>query len=196
VVLFDEIEKAHPDVFNLLLQVLDEGWLTDGEGQKVSFRNCVIIGTSNVGSEILTNRKRPVGLGTQDGDWDKTEERGAVMGEVNKFLKPEFINRLDEIIVFNRLGDEQMRQILDIQVADLKLRLSKLDITLEFSDAAKNFILSGIDTLNFGARPLRRRLEQTVENEIANLLIGRNEKANKNISVDADSKKALKIAWS
>ncbi len=87
VVLFDEIEKAHPDVFNVLLQVLDEGWLTDGEGQKVSFRNSVIIGTSNIGSEILTDRKRPVGLGAQDAAWDAGQERAAVMGEVRKFLK-------------------------------------------------------------------------------------------------------------
>src|SRR5690606_32275446 len=112
VVLFDEIEKAHPDVFNVLLQVLDEGWLTDGEGNKVSFRNCVVIGTSNIGSDIIINQKRPVGLGVQAEKWGEQEERNAIMGEVSKFLKPEFINRIDEIIVFNRLGEDDLKDIL------------------------------------------------------------------------------------
>lgn len=195
VVLFDEIEKAHPDVFNVLLQVLDEGWLTDGEGQKVSFRNCVIIGTSNIGSEILTDRKRPVGLGSQSEEWSKDDEFKAILGEIRKFLKPEFINRIDEIIVFNRLGHSELRSIIDLQIADLTKRLEKLNVALEFEDQAKEHVLAGIDTLSFGARPLRRRLEQTVENRVANLLIGHSENQAGMIKVSLKDGQ-LEIAWS
>lgn len=172
VVLFDEIEKAHPDVFNILLQVLDEGWLTDSEGNRVSFRNCVVIGTSNIGSDILTNRKRPVGLGAQDSGFDSTDEKSAVMSEVSKFLKPEFINRLDEIIIFSRLKESELLQIARIQVENLRHRLKKLNVELDFTDEALKKVLDGIDALHFGARPLKRKLETLIENEIANLLIG------------------------
>jgi ATP-dependent Clp protease ATP-binding subunit ClpC len=184
VVLFDEFEKAHPDVFNLLLQVLDEGWLTDAEGQRVSFRNCIIIGTSNIGSDILTTRKRPVGLGAQSEEWDKGSEHKQVMGEVAKFLRPEFINRLDEVIIFNRLEKPELRLILDIQVAGLEQRLATLGKTLEFSDDVKTFILDSIDTLNFGARPVRRKIETTIENEVAILLISQENISNKRIVVE------------
>jgi len=177
VVLFDEFEKAHPDIYNLLLQILDEGWLTDSEGHKVSFRNCVIIGTSNLGSDILTDRKRPVGLGSQDDEWSIDNERAAIMDEVKKFLRPEFLNRLDEIIVFNRLSIGDLSKILDIQLDDLRKRLEKMRITLSISEKAKELILKGIDTTNFGARPLRRRLEKSVENEIASVLIGHGDPA-------------------
>lgn len=195
VVLFDEIEKAHPDVFNVLLQVLDEGFITDGEGQKVSFRNTVVIGTSNIGSDILTDRKRPVGLGAQQEDsWDKSQERGAVMSEVRKFLKPEFINRIDEIIVFNRLNEKDLMQILELQIKDLASRLETLGKKLVFNDSAKKFILSGIDTLNFGARPLRRRIEQTVENEIANILIRYPQNKAGTVVVGANGKQ-VEVSW-
>lgn len=171
VVLFDEFEKAHPDVFNIMLQILDEGWLTDSEGQGVSFRNCVVIGTSNVGSEILTDRKRPVGLGAHNEEWDSGREFDGVMGELRKLVRPEFLNRLDEVIVFNRLGMKELREILDLQIADLAGRVTRLGLGFSFEDAAKELVLSGIDTLNFGARPLRRKLETAIENEMANLLI-------------------------
>jgi ATP-dependent Clp protease ATP-binding subunit ClpC len=171
VVLFDEFEKAHPDVYNILLQVLDEGWLTDGEGQQVSFRNCVIIGTSNIGAEIMVDRKRPMGLGGQEEDYDDTKESSAVLKEVRNFLRPEFINRLDEIIIFDRLGSEELGQILEIQILDLEARLTAMSIQLSISEEAKKFILTSIDTLNFGARPLKRKLETLIENEIASHII-------------------------
>ena len=171
VVLLDEFEKAHPDVYNVMLQVLDEGWLTDAEGRRVSFRNCVIIGTSNLGSEILTDRKRPVGIGAQNEEWNSDEEQAAVMGEVKRYLRPEFINRLDEIIVFNRLSRDDLNQILDLQLEDLKERLKATGLSLIFDAAARDLIIEGIDSLNYGARPLRRKLEQLVENKIANFLI-------------------------
>ena len=171
VVLFDEFEKAHPDVYNILLQVLDEGWLTDGEGQKVSFRNTIIVGTSNIGSEILTDRRRPVGIGIQNAEWNRDEEQSAVMEEVKRFLRPEFINRLDEIMIFNRLGPADLERILALQIKDLAARLAKSGFVLEVSSAAAAFVLEGIDTSNYGARPLRRKLEQLVENELASFLI-------------------------
>jgi ATP-dependent Clp protease ATP-binding subunit ClpC len=171
VILLDEFEKAHPDVYNLLLQVLDEGWLTDAEGQKVSFRNCIIIGTSNIGSEILTEQKRPVGIGAQDSRWSKDEEQGLVMKEVQRFLKPEFINRLDEIIIFHRLGRDQLVNILDLQLSDLTNRIQRMGHEITFSQEVKTFLLDAVDTFNYGARPLKRKIETVVENKIASLLI-------------------------
>jgi ATP-dependent Clp protease ATP-binding subunit ClpC len=186
VVLFDEFEKAHPDVFNILLQVLDEGWLTDGEGRRVSFRNCIIVGTSNIGSEVLTDRKRPVGLGVQFSDWDKDDENKAVLEEVKKILRPEFINRIDEMIIFNRLGMGELGQILDLQIADLGKRVGDLGLSLEFDQEAKKLILAGIDTTNYGARPVRRALEQIVENQVAATLIGADgAQTGKNLKVGA-----------
>jgi len=186
VVLFDEFEKAHPDIYNLLLQVLDEGWLTDSEGHKVSFRNCVIVGTSNLGSDILTDRKRPVGLGAQDDEWNQDNERQSIMEEVRKYLRPEFLNRLDEIIIFNRLGMSELKSILDIQLEDLRTRLLEMNIALSLTDEARELILHGIDTTNFGARPLRRRLEKVVENEIASLLIQHSQTGCTKIQVTAE----------
>ncbi len=190
IVLFDEFEKAHPDVFHLLLPLLDEGYLTDAEGQRVSFRNCIIIGTSNIGSEILTDQKRPVGLASQMQVWDSTDEKEAVMGELKRFLRPEFINRLDDIIIFNRLEKTELRQILDIQLDDLLKRIKKLGHSLELTEAAKTFVLDGIDTLKFGARPLKRKIEQLIENEVAQILVDHsNQSRALNIKVELKDKK-------
>ena len=192
VVLFDEFEKAHPDVYNLLLQVLDEGWLTDGEGQRVSFRNCVIIGTSNIGSDVLTDRKRPVGIGAQAEDWDKDAEREAVMKEVRQFLRPEFINRLDEVIIFNRLTEQELSAILDLQITDLAQRLLQQGWQLQVTPAVKTMLKEGVEKMNFGARPLRRRLEKFVENELALFLINSQSEAGK-LTVDLDDGGAVRI---
>lgn len=171
IVLLDEFEKAHPDVYNILLPVLDEGWLTDAEGQRVSFRNCIIIGTSNIGGQILSERKRSVGIGARDYELDKNEETSAIMNEVKQYLKPEFINRLDEIVIFNRLTKNELEKILKIQVKNLALRCQKLGITLELSLASEAYILDQIDTMNYGARPLARKLESLIENKVASLII-------------------------
>lgn len=188
VVLFDEFEKAHPDVFNILLQILDEGWLTDSEGQKVSFTNCVIIGTSNLGSEAITDRKQPIGIGTQLNEWTKDEQSKEIFKVVKRFLRPEFINRLDEIIVFNSLGKDEFKQILDININDLAERLQKIGIELEFDEKAKDFVVESIDTTNYGARPLRRKLEDLIENKIASLIIENQAKKIKHVSVKFDGK--------
>lgn len=171
VVLLDEFEKAHPDVYNILLPVLDEGWLTDAEGQRVSFRNCIIIGTSNIGSQILTERKKPVGIAAQDTEFSKDEEYAGVMEEVKKFLRPEFINRLDEVVVFNKLGNSELENIISIQISDLQDRIKNLGLTITFENEVINHLIDNVDNMSYGARPLKRKLEVLVENEIANLLL-------------------------
>lgn len=185
VVLFDEFEKAHPDVFNILLQILDDGRLTDGEGQTVSFENAIIIGTSNIGSSIMMDRKKRVGLAVGEDDrFSEDEEKTAVMGEVKKFLRPELINRLDEIITFNRLDKEQFSSIFDIQIRSLSERLSELGVSITVTEAAKDFLVGCVDTNQYGARPLRRKIESLVENQIATLLIGRDEEKEMAFTVD------------
>ena len=169
VVLFDEIEKAHPDLLSIMLQILDEGWLTDSEGTKVSFQNTIVIGTSNLGSAIMTEQKRPVGIGAQS--FSRDDELKEIEAEMKRFLKPEFINRLDEVIIFNRLNSDDLRQVLDLQIKDLEQRLASKNIALSFDAAAKDYIVNVIDTLNYGARPLQRKLQQLVENKIAMLLM-------------------------
>jgi ATP-dependent Clp protease ATP-binding subunit ClpC len=171
IVLFDEFEKAHPEVYNVLLQVLDEGWLTDGEGNRVSFRNCIIVGTSNLGSNIISDERRPVGIGAQAVPPSSSENHLALMAEVKQFLRPEFINRIDEIIVFERLGIGQLNQILNLQLCDLQRRLAKLGIELELSPDVAPFIMKSFDNNRYGARPLRRQIEKLLENSIANLLL-------------------------
>jgi ATP-dependent Clp protease ATP-binding subunit ClpC len=171
VVLFDEFEKAHPDVFNILLQILDEGWLTDSEGQRVSFANCVIIGTSNIGSEVMSERRTPIGIGVQVTEWSKDQETKEVFKIVKGFLRPEFINRLDEIIIFNRLDSDQFREIVEIMLNDLSKRLARLHVELQVTDAVRDGLVKSIDTANYGARPLKRKLEEKIENPIASLLI-------------------------
>jgi ATP-dependent Clp protease ATP-binding subunit ClpC len=189
VILLDEFEKAHPDVYNVLLPVLDEGWLTDGEGNRVSFRNCIVVGTSNIGSDILAERRRPVGIGAQNADWSRGEEQEAVMEQVRRFLRPEFINRLDSIIIFNRLGKDELRRVIDLQIAGLARRLEAAGLNLEFSEAAKELVLGSVDTERYGARPLRRKLEQLVENEIARLMIERRDARGATIRVDVEDGK-------
>src|SRR6201993_1563862 len=150
VVLFDEIEKAHPDVFNALLQVLDDGRLTDGQGRTVDFRNCVIIMTSNLGSQVIQEL-------SGEANYDKMKE--AVMQVVTQHFRPEFINRVDEIVVFHSLGREQIRSIVDIQLGRLRQRLAERDITLRLDDHARDKIgEAGFDTV-YGARPLKRAIQ-------------------------------------
>ncbi len=171
VVLFDEFEKAHPDVFNILLQILDEGWVTDAEGQRVSFANCIIIGTSNLGSEVMSDRRTPIGIGATVTEWSSDDSAKEVMKIVKSYLRPEFINRLDEIIVFNKLDRSQFARIADILIYDLEKRLSKLKVRLDFTLEARKYLVDKIDTAHFGARPLKRKLEEIVENPISTLLI-------------------------
>lgn len=171
VVLFDEFEKAHPDVFNILLQILDEGWVTDAEGQRVSFANCIIIGTSNIGSDVMAERRAPIGIGVEVNDWSKDDSAKEILKIVKGYLRPEFINRLDEIIIFNKLETSQFLKIADIMIKDLHSRLKNLKVELDFPESARQVLVDTIDTAHFGARPLKRKLEELVENPISSLLI-------------------------
>ncbi|MBT7648720.1 MAG: AAA domain-containing protein, partial [Rhodospirillaceae bacterium] len=162
VVLFDEIEKAHPDVFNVLLQVLDDGRLTDGQGCTVDFKNTLIIMTSNMGAEFLANME-------EGQDVDSVRE--LVMGAVKSHFRPEFLNRLDELILFHRLQRDQMTAIVDIQMAGLKALLEDRKITLELDDAGREWLGNeGYDPV-YGARPLKRVIQRELQNSLAEMLL-------------------------
>jgi ATP-dependent Clp protease ATP-binding subunit ClpB len=162
VVLFDEVEKAHPDVFNVLLQVLDDGRLTDGQGRTVDFRNVLIIMTSNLGSEFLVNQ--PEG---QDSDAVRDE----VMGVVRHAFRPEFLNRIDDIILFHRLRRKDMDAIVDIQMARLAKLLTDRKITLELSKEAREWLADkGYDPA-YGARPLKRVIQKSVQDPLAEAIL-------------------------
>ncbi|XQW86019.1 ATP-dependent chaperone ClpB [Thalassotalea piscium] len=174
VILLDEIEKAHPDVFNILLQVLDDGRLTDGQGRTVDFRNTVVIMTSNIGSDIIQS------FGD---DARYSEMKTKVMEEVSKYFKPEFINRIDESVVFHPLLQEQIAQIASIQLKGLARRLEDRDIALNVSDEALTIISeAGFDPL-FGARPLKRSIQQSIENPLAQSILSGEFKAGDTIEV-------------
>lgn len=178
VILMDEVEKAHPDVFNILLQVLDDGRLTDGQGRTVDFRNTVIVMTSNLGSSLITELS---------GKTDYEGMKAAVMEVVSGHFRPEFINRIDETIVFHPLGQEQIRSIVAIQLARLKDRLQARDMQLEVSDAAMDLLgLWGFDPI-YGARPLKRTIAQHVENPLAMQLLQGKYQAGQTIRVDVSN---------
>jgi ATP-dependent Clp protease ATP-binding subunit ClpB len=159
VILFDEIEKAHQDVFNVLLQVLDDGRLTDGQGRTVDFRNTVIVMTSNLASHRIQEM-------TSEGT-DPGAIKVAVMAEVKANFRPEFVNRIDEIVVFHPLAEEQIANIARIQLRGLERRLAKLDIRLDVDDAALAHVAqAGFDPV-YGARPLKRAIQQQIENPLA-----------------------------
>ena len=156
-ILLDEVEKAHPDVFNVLLQVLDDGRMTDGQGRTVDFKNTVVVMTSNLGSQMIQQMA---------GD-DYQVIKLAVMGEVKTYFRPEFINRIDEVVVFHALDEKNIRSIARIQLQYLESRLKKLEMSLEVTDAALDEIAqAGFDPV-FGARPLKRAIQSQIENPLA-----------------------------
>ena len=180
VVLFDEIEKAHPDVFNILLQILDDGRITDSQGRTVDFKNTIIILTSNLGSQHLLE-----GIGA-DGSITQ-EAQDAVMQELKMSFRPEFLNRLDEIITFHPLTRENLSGIIDIMVSSLRERLADKELGLKITDAAKQLIIDrGFDPL-YGARPLRRYLQSSVETLIARAILGGSLAAGSTITVDVEN---------
>jgi ATP-dependent Clp protease ATP-binding subunit ClpB len=162
VILLDEVEKAHADVFNVLLQVLDDGRLTDGQGRTVDFRNTVIVMTSNLGSHLIQE------LAAQN---DYGSMKSAVMGIVQQHFRPEFVNRLDEIVVFHPLGREHIRNIARIQMRGLTARLADRDLKLDISEAALDLLgNAGFDPV-YGARPLKRAIQQQLENPLAQRIL-------------------------
>jgi ATP-dependent Clp protease ATP-binding subunit ClpB len=162
VVLFDEIEKAHQDVFNVLLQVLDDGRITDGQGRTVDFKNTVIIMTSNIGSQYITE------------EWNREKHSNLVMEALRQHFRPEFLNRVDEIIIFDRLNEDELKQIVEIQLRRLTTRLEKQKIRLELTDAARARIArEGYDPV-YGARPLKRAIQREILDPLSlDILAGR-----------------------
>lgn len=171
VVLFDEIEKAHPDVFNMMLQILDDGILTDSQGRKVSFKNAVIIMTSNVGAKLITEKQAALGFSSDGNSMSSERIHDAVMGELKNTFRPEFLNRIDDIIVFSRLTQENIRSIAGKMLEGVRLRVAEMDIDISFSDEAVEKIAEvGFDEV-YGARPLRRAIRANIEDRLSELLL-------------------------
>ncbi|MFC7787223.1 MULTISPECIES: ATP-dependent protease ATP-binding subunit ClpC [unclassified Rossellomorea] len=193
VVLLDEIEKAHPDVFNILLQVLEDGRLTDSKGRTVDFRNTVLIMTSNVGAQSLKSNKY-VGFNIQDGKQDYKDMKGKVMEELKRAFRPEFLNRIDEIIVFHSLEKDHLKEIVTLMSNQLTSRLKEQDIHLELSAAAKEKIADeGFDP-EYGARPLRRAIQKHVEDKLSEELLRGKVLTGQNIVIDVeDSEFVVKV---
>ncbi len=176
VILLDEVEKAHPDVFNVLLQVLDDGRLTDGQGRTVDFRNTVIVMTSNLGSDVIQNMA----------ERSYAEMKSAVMEIVGGHFRPEFINRLDEIVVFHPLGRDEIRAIAEIQIEHLRKRLEDREIGLELTTAALDHLGdAGFDSV-YGARPLKRAIRQQLENPLAQAILSGEFPPGSTINVDSN----------
>ncbi|MDH6461803.1 ATP-dependent Clp protease ATP-binding subunit ClpC [Micromonospora sp. A200] len=183
VVLLDEIEKAHPDVFNILLQVLDDGRLTDSQGRTVNFKNTVLIMTSNLGSELITGTTRAVGFeaGTQESD----ELRERLMRRLQENFRPEFLNRIDETIIFRRLEAQQLRQITELLLEETRRRLHAQDVQIEFTTAGVDWLAEHGYQPEFGARPLRRVIQREVDNRLSRMLLEHQMSPGQKITVDA-----------
>lgn len=171
VVLLDEIEKAHPDVFNLLLQVMDEGRLTDSLGRRIDFKNTILIMTSNIGTRQLKDFGRGVGFGIPQSESDKDYSRGVIQKALNRAFSPEFINRVDDIIMFDQLDKDAIYKIIDLELKGFYQRVENLGYKLIITDEAKEFIASKGYDIQFGARPLKRAIQKYLEDEMAEMII-------------------------
>ena len=185
VVLLDEIEKAHPDVFNLLLQVLDEGRLTDSLGRKIDFKNTILIMTSNIGTRQLKDFGQGVGFSTNTVS-EKDYSRGVIQKALNRAFSPEFLNRIDDIIMFDQLDKKSIFQIIDLELSGFYKRVETLGYHLEITDAAKNFIAEKGYDVQFGARPLKRAIQKYLEDELAEMIIRATVQEGDTIRVDFD----------
>lgn len=191
VVLFDEIEKAHPDVFNILLQILEEGRLTDAQGRMVDFRNTVIIMTSNVGAREITTTA-PLGFSSSGATGLNDDEiKTRVMSEVKRLFRPEFLNRIDEIVVFKSLTEDEIVEIVNLMVADLRDRLIEQNMTINMSDAANRLIAKEGTDLSFGARPLRRAIQRLLEDPISEQILEGKWTSGSVIDVDVEDEKLV-----
>jgi len=178
-VLFDEIEKAHPDVFNVLLQVLDDGRITDSQGRTVDFKNTILILTSNLGSEFLLGGIR------EDGTLDQ-EAKDQVSGLLRRSFRPEFLNRLDEIVFYKPLTQRDITKIIDLQIEKLNARLSSQQLSLQLTEDAKAHIVEAAYDPQYGARPLRRYVQHTVETMLSKRILSGQVLPGSNITVDTD----------
>ena len=190
VVLLDEIEKAHPDVFNMLLQVLDDGQLTDSLGRKIDFKNTIIIMTSNIGSRQLKDFGQGVGFGTQTRvEGAEESNKGVVENALKKAFAPEFLNRIDDVVMFNSLGKEDIHKIIDIELNGLFSRVNHLGYVIKITDAAKDFIVDKGYDVQYGARPLKRAIQKYLEDPMAEEIIKSNLSEGDQIEVDFDEEK-------
>jgi ATP-dependent Clp protease ATP-binding subunit ClpC len=192
VVLLDEIEKAHPDVFNILLQIFEDGRLTDAQGRVVDFKNTVIIMTSNVGATLI---KKGTSLGFRSSQEPELmsykDIKDSVMGELNKTFRPEFLNRIDEVIVFKSLTQSEIKQIADLMLNEVKELLAEQKITFSVKKSAKDILAKEGYDPNFGARPLRRTIERLVENPISEGILSGDFKEGEHIAISAKDGKII-----
>ena len=194
VILFDEVEKAHMDFFNILLQVLDDGRLTDGQGRTVDFTNCVIIMTSNLGSNYLKGHVKKPGF-SSDSDDKKDEDfesiKETILAEVKRTFRPEFINRIDEIIVFNPLTEENLYAIVNLLLKDVEKKLEHFNVSLEISDSAKKLLIKDGTDIEYGARPLKRVIQKEIEDPVANLILEDGLEGKSVLQINTDDKNKL-----
>ncbi|MBQ9934959.1 MAG: ATP-dependent Clp protease ATP-binding subunit [Lachnospiraceae bacterium] len=192
VVLFDEIEKAHPDVFNMLLQVLDDGHITDSQGRKVDFKNTIIIMTSNAGAQRIMDPKKLGFSAVADEDADHKDMKTGVMEEVKKMFKPEFINRIDDIIVFRALNKDNVKEITGIMLRELKNRVKKqMNITITYGDTLKNFVFDKGYDKKYGARPLKRTIQSEIEDKLAEEILSGNVAVGDKVSIKVEDKNVV-----
>jgi len=184
VVLFDEIEKAHQDVFNVLLQILDDGRLTDGHGRTINFKNTVVIMTSNVGSHLIANYRG------RDDAAAFAPMRAQVLDALRRQFRPEFLNRVDEIVVFHNLSREHLKEITNIQLRRLQGRLDERHITLQLTDRAREHLAEAGYDPNYGARPLKRLIQKEIETALGRLILKGDVKDGDTVTVDGDPKTA------
>lgn len=194
VILFDEVEKAHMDFFNILLQVLDDGRLTDGQGRTVDFTNCVIIMTSNLGSNYLKGHVKRPGF-SSDSDDKKDEDfesiKETILAEVKRTFRPEFINRIDEIIVFHPLTEEKLSAIVNLLLKDVEKKLEHFNVSLEISDSAKKLLIKDGTDIEYGARPLKRVIQKEIEDPVANLILEDGLEGKSVLQINTDDKNKL-----
>jgi ATP-dependent Clp protease ATP-binding subunit ClpC len=185
VVLFDEIEKAHPDVFNILLQILEDGRLTDSQGRTVDFRNAILIMTSNIGAATIS-KNAPLGFAqSSETGLSYDDMKSRITGELKKLFRPEFLNRVDEVIVFHKLVRDEIRRIVDLLIGHMQLRLAPQGVTLQLTDAGRDLLVDkGFDP-SLGARPLRRAIQRYIEDKLADAMLERQFPLGTIIIVDA-----------
>jgi len=193
VILLDEIEKAHPDVFNLLLQVMDEGRLTDSLGRMIDFKNTVLIMTSNVGTRQLKEFGKGIGFSKPEKDLNSDYSKNVIQKALAKTFAPEFLNRIDDIIQFDQLSKDSIIQIIDLELVTFKQRVENLGYLLTITDDAKQFIATEGYDVQFGARPLKRAIQKYLEDELAELILSNTLKQGDRITIyfDAENKKIL-----
>ncbi|MBN2058738.1 MAG: AAA family ATPase, partial [Candidatus Saganbacteria bacterium] len=189
VILFDEIEKAHPDVFNVLLQILEDGRLTDSKGHVVDFKNTVIIMTSNIGQKMIVDQG-PIGfMAREDREATYDKMKDIVLDSMKREFRPEFLNRVDEIIVFHQLTDKELKEIAGLLVADVQKNVRSREMDLEVTESAEDLIVKEGYEPKFGARPLRRAVQRLVENPLSNEIIEGKFKPGDKIKADSDGDK-------